>query len=127
MTLRRYPFRPVPIQHTEKNNAPGIESSEKGKARDSVPESQATGNIQSKWNGDKPIIGTNTTAAKNSIVVFTVCLVIPRPDLTYLRMPSIHPNVIAAHISHRSNATALRTIENQCYIRATYEERGRTR
>jgi hypothetical protein len=90
--------------------APGIESSENGNMSESVPHSHDAGNIHSRWNGEIPIAGTATTEVKNSIAVFTVCLVTPEPERMYVRMPSIQPNVTAAATSHTRNPIKVRNI-----------------
>jgi hypothetical protein len=71
---------------------PTIQRSEKGKARDITPSNQLTGNNTKRSNGDHLRKITAAIESTKSIVVLTVCLVMPCPDATYLLMPYIQLN-----------------------------------
>ena len=58
-----------------------------GNDKDSVPRSQLTGNIHRRLKDDHPRVSTKMIELTKSIVVLTVCLVIPDPEATYLRIP----------------------------------------
>lgn len=79
----------MPMIHIRAKYLPKIHSREKGKKSDIVPNNQLIGNIHKRLNGDQPSIRTRAIENRNSMVVLTVCLVIPFPDETWLLISNI--------------------------------------